>query len=63
MKTLQSKSLELNPGSFLFFFVYLQGLSKRRYHFQQLADDNEAAESTITAVESLKPADISPHLP
>ncbi|KAG2211430.1 hypothetical protein INT46_004718 [Mucor plumbeus] len=33
------------------------------YHFQQLADDNEAAESTIILIDNLKPQDISPLLP
>ncbi|CAO0795238.1 unnamed protein product [Mucor circinelloides] len=34
-----------------------------KYHFQQLADDNEAAESTVTLVDNLKPQDVSPLLP
>ncbi|KAI8083517.1 hypothetical protein BDF21DRAFT_461726 [Thamnidium elegans] len=34
-----------------------------KYHFQQLADDNEAAESTVTVIDSLNPKDVAPHLP
>ncbi|KAL9536950.1 hypothetical protein MBANPS3_012226 [Mucor bainieri] len=33
------------------------------FHFQQLAEDNEAAGYTVTTVDNLKPQDVAPHLP
>lgn len=34
-----------------------------RYHFQQLADDNDAATSSVTVIDNLKPQDVTPLLP
>ncbi|KAI9359438.1 hypothetical protein BD770DRAFT_386054 [Pilaira anomala] len=34
-----------------------------RYHFQQLADDNEAAETSLTHIDNVNVKDIAPHLP
>ncbi|KAI9359395.1 hypothetical protein BD770DRAFT_385937 [Pilaira anomala] len=34
-----------------------------KYHFQQLADDNEAAETSITHIDNVNVKDIAPHLP
>ena len=31
-----------------------------RYHFQQLAEDNDAAQSTVTSVHTLQPQDATP---
>ncbi|KAG1317188.1 hypothetical protein G6F62_013039 [Rhizopus arrhizus] len=34
-----------------------------RFHFQQLSDDNEAAQSSVLYVERFNPQEITPHLP
>jgi hypothetical protein len=36
---------------------------KYRYHFQQLAEDNEAVDATVATVDVLKPEYITPLLP